>query len=137
MTSNALPTAQAVGVAAEELLAAHRGGGPYPTVSSLARQFGVNRTTFYRHYPEIVTAMLDAAEKHNAAQPRRRRAQPDDDKTKQALQRLRRENTDLRKHVEIYEEHIRMLTMENQRLREQIETTTGVTRLSERRRHDD
>ena len=136
MTSNALPAAQAVRVAAEELLAAHRDGGPYPTVSGLARQFGVNRTTFYRHYPDIVSAMLDVAEKNNAVQPRRRRAQPDD-KTEQTLQRLRRENTDLRKHVEIYEEHIRMLTMENQRLHEQIETMTGVARLSERRRHDD
>lgn len=137
MTPNALPAAQAVRAAAEKLLAAHRGGGSYPTVSGLARQFGVNRTTFYRHYPDIVTAMLDAAAKSNAERPRRRRAQPDDDETEQALQRLRRENTDLRKHVEVYEAHIRMLTMENQRLREQIETTTGVTRLSERRRHDD
>lgn len=137
MTSNTLPAAQAVRVAAEELLTAHRQGGPFPTVSGLARQFGVNRTTFCRHYADIVTAMLDAAEKHNAERPRRRRAEPDDDKTEQALQRLRRENTDLRKHVEIYEEHIRMLTTENQRLREQIEATTGVTRLSERRRHDE
>ena len=57
-------------------------------MSGLARQFGVNRTTFYRHYSDIVTAMLDAAAKSNAERFCRRRAQPDDDETEQALQRL-------------------------------------------------
>lgn len=131
-----LPATETVGDAAQELLAAHRDGGPYPTVSGLARRFGINRTTFYRHYPEIVQAMLDAAEKQNSHTPRRRRPQPDSDTSEQTINRLRRENNDLRKHVEIYEEHIRMLTTQNHRLREQVETAAGVSRLGQRRRRE-
>lgn len=137
MTRKALPAAEAVSRAAEELLVAHRDGGPYPTVSGLARQFSVNRTTFYRHYADIVQAMLDAAEKRNAQAPRRRRTQSDNNATDETMERrLRKENSDLRKHVEIYEEHIRMLTAENRGLREQIETTANVPRLGERRRRE-
>ena len=97
-------------------------------MSSLARQFGVNRTTFYRHYSDIVTAMLDAAAKNTMPNgPAAAVHSP----TMTRLNRLCNgyvENTDLRKHVRNLRTHIRMLTMENQRLREQIETTTGVTR---------
>jgi AcrR family transcriptional regulator len=136
MKTISLPGIEVVRAAAEELLAAHGGGGPYPTVSELARRFGINRTTFYRHYADVVQEMLDAAEKQNSQQPRRRRGQPDEHKTDGTMKRLRRENSDLRKHVEIYEEHIRMLTAENRRLREQIQEVTGVTRLEERRRRE-
>jgi AcrR family transcriptional regulator len=134
MSRNAPPAAEAVRGAAKELLAAHRDGGPYPTVSGLARRFNVNRTTFYRHYADIIQAMLDAAEKQNAQTPRRRRPPLDKNKTDETMKRLRRENNDLRKHVEIYEEHIRMLTTENKQLREEIEIATNVARLAERRR---
>ncbi len=37
-----------------------------------------------------------------------------------ALRRVRDENDNLRKHVEIYEEHLRMLTIEDARLRDQL-----------------
>lgn len=134
MKPRSLPGTEVIRAAANELLAAHRSGGPYPTVSGLARRFGINRTTFYRHYADAVQEMLDAAEKQNPQQPRRRRAQPKKDTTDTTMKRLRRENSDLRRHLEIYEEHIRMVTKENQRLREQLETAAGVARLGERRK---
>ena len=50
MSRTALPTDEIVRAAADDLLAQHRAGGPYPSVSSLAKRFHINRTTFYRHY---------------------------------------------------------------------------------------
>ncbi len=47
--------------------------------------------------------------------------------------RLRTENTDLRKHLEIYEEHIRMLTIHNAAYRNQLERLAGITDLSSHR----
>jgi hypothetical protein len=56
-----LPSDDDVRAAAGELLNAHLTGGPYPSVSSLANRFGVNRTTFYRHYSPIAAAITRSA----------------------------------------------------------------------------
>ncbi|MFF5992152.1 hypothetical protein [Prauserella flavalba] len=61
MSTGSLPSEDQVRAAAEELLAAHREGGAYPTVTALAKQFDLNRTTFYRHFAAAAEAMLDAA----------------------------------------------------------------------------
>ncbi|WP_460431815.1 hypothetical protein, partial [Amycolatopsis echigonensis] len=129
-----MPTDEEVRAAAEHLLAAHRGGGAYPSVAALARQFNINRTTFYRHFASIASFMLDAAGQQHADGPKRRRPPRDDDERDQTIRRLRDENTDLRRHVEIYEEHLRMLTTENARLTEQLQHQAGVTELNHRRK---
>jgi hypothetical protein len=61
VTAPALPGDDDVRAAADELLTQHRAGGTYPSVSALAKGFGINRTTFYRHYaarspPRCLTA---------------------------------------------------------------------------------
>ena len=56
-----------------------------------------------------------------------------EDFEKRIFQRLRTENTDLRRHLEIYEEHIRMLTIDNTTYRSQLERLAGVTELNTRR----
>ncbi|MFC0107800.1 hypothetical protein [Kibdelosporangium aridum] len=48
------------------------------------------------------------------------------------IRRLRDENTDLRRHVELYEEHLRMLTAEIAKLTEQLQQHAGVTEVSVR-----
>jgi AcrR family transcriptional regulator len=133
MRRDALPSDEDVRTAADELLNAHVDGGPYPSVSALAKRFNVNRSTFYRHYSPIATAMLDQAAQHHSALPKRRRTQDDADDRDHAIRRLRDENKDLRRHLEIYEEHLRMLTIENGRQRQQLEQIAGVSDLSARR----
>lgn len=127
-----MPTDEEVRTAAEHLLAVHRDGGAYPSVSALAKQFKVNRTTFYRHFAPIATAMLDTAGQQHAEGPKRRRPPRQDDERDQIIRRLRDENTDLRRHIELYEEHLRMLTMENSKLTEQLQQLAGVTKISVR-----
>lgn len=128
-----LPTDADVRAAADELLAAHRESGPYPSVSALAKRFGINRTTFYRHYAALAHYLLDTAAAQSSGGPKSRRppTAPDDRDT--LIRRLRTENTDLRRHVEIYEEQIRMLTLENARQRRQLEQSAAVTDLKDRR----
>ena len=128
MTTADLPDDAQIRAAADDLLAAHRDGtGAYPSVSVLARRFGINRTTFYRHYPTIAQYLLDTAASRQAEGPKRRRPPSDADDRDAVIRRLRNENSDLRRHVEIYEEHIRVLTVENTRQRQQMERDAGVT----------
>ena len=133
MSRSTLPTDDVVSAAADELLTQHRAGGAYPSVSSLAKQFHLNRTTFYRHYSAITDAMLDTAAQQHANGTKRRRPRREEDDRDQTIHRLRSENTDLRRHLDIYEEHIRMLTLENQGLRQQLEQAAGLTDINGRR----
>jgi hypothetical protein len=48
--------------------------------------------------------------------------------------KLRREKEDMRRHVELYEEIIRQLSVENDRLKRQLEKQAGVTDLDSHRR---
>jgi AcrR family transcriptional regulator len=128
MRGVSLPGVNDVEEAAAALLATHRDGGAYPTVTALAKRFGLNRTTFYRHFETQAEAMLDTARlQHNDG--RRRRRPPRDDDRDEQLRRLRQENEDLRRHLEIYEEHLRMLTVDNARLRDEIEAAAKVIRI--------
>ena len=133
MSRGVLPRDVYVPAAAGELLNAHLAGGPYPSVSSLANRFGVNRTTFYRHYAPIAAAMLDQAGQHHSEGCKRRRPPDDPDDRDHAIRRLRAENSDLRRHLEIYEERLRMLTIENSRQKQQLEQIAGVSDLAARR----
>jgi transposase-like protein len=132
MNRPALPTDDEVRTAAEQLLTDHRDGGVFPSVTALANQFGVNRTTFYRHFAAITDTMLDAAGQQHTDGPKRRRPPRQTTEPEQALRRLRTENEDLRRHLEIYEEQLRMLTTENKRLRELIEEQAAVTAIRPR-----
>jgi hypothetical protein len=128
-----LPGEDDVRAASDELLSQQRSGGPYPSVSALAKRFHINRTTFYRHYAEITSAMLDSAADQHTKAPKRRHPRHGDTGRDKIIQRLRAENNDLRFHIEIYEEHIRMITIENSRYKDQLEGLAGVTDLNSRR----
>jgi AcrR family transcriptional regulator len=133
MRRGTLPSDDDVRTTADELISAHLAGGAYPSVSALAKHFGINRTTFYRHYSPIATAMLDqAAQQHSEGSGRRRRHDYPDERD-DTIRRLRAENSDFRRHLEIYEEHLRMLTIENDRQKQQLEQIAGVTDLNVRR----
>jgi AcrR family transcriptional regulator len=133
MRRGALPIDDDVRAVAGELINTHLAGGAYPSVSALAKHFGINRTTFYRHYSPIATAMLDQAAQQHSEGSRRRRRHDHPDECDDAIRRLRAENSDLRRHLEIYEEHLRMLTIENGRQKQQLEQIAGVTDLNARR----
>jgi AcrR family transcriptional regulator len=133
VTTPQLPNDAQIRAAADTLLAAHRDGGAYPSVSALAKEFDINRTTFYRHFPTIAQYLLDTAACQQSEGPKARRPPTKADDRDAVIRRLRNENSDLRRHLDIYEEHIRMLTIENARQREQLELNAGVTDITDRR----
>ncbi|WP_369174906.1 hypothetical protein AB5J49_46530 [Streptomyces sp. R28] len=97
--------------------------GPRATVSALARRLQVNRQTLYRDFPEQITPLKAQQVLGSAAPPRARGTTSD----RATIARLRREEVDLTRHLHLYEDHIRRLTIDNATLREALEAHQHVT----------
>lgn len=123
-------TDEAVIRAAEELLAQVANDGRAATVTALANRLGVKRQTLYRNFGPTISNYLatDAARRTQAPRPRRNGATDSD-----TIARLRRENDELSRHLRIYEDHIRRLTIDNARLTAELNAARGVTGLAKRR----
>ena len=133
--SRDLPSNEAVQEAMQAVLDAAAANGRHPTLSAVQRRFNVPHPTFYRNYPDLIDWFREqaaerraAAEQNDDAARRARLAKREDD-----LDRLRRENTDLRKTVKIYAESIRQLTVDNEALRTALEQHGGVADLGAHR----
>jgi AcrR family transcriptional regulator len=129
--SQPLPTEAQVRTAATELLNAAAAGSGRPTATALAAHLGISRPQLYRHYQPLVDELLDAA----AASTRHARRGRIVCNHEEELARLRRANGELHHHVQVYEEIIRQLTVDNTRLRSQLDQHAGVVDLTARR-HD-
>jgi AcrR family transcriptional regulator len=99
-----------------------------PPAVALAARLGISRPALYRHYRPMVEELLAAASTHEEA--RRRRIRDRDGE----IATLRREREELRRHVELYEELIRQLTVENNQLKQELEKQAGVTQIDSQRR---
>jgi DNA-binding transcriptional ArsR family regulator len=102
--------------------------GARPTATALAARLGISRPALYRHFRPLVEELLTTASSHEEV--RRRRIRDRDGE----IARLRREKEDLRRHVELYEEIIRQLTVENDQLKRQLEDQAGLAHLDSLRR---
>jgi AcrR family transcriptional regulator len=129
-----LPTQAQVRAATAELLKATADGGR-PTATALAAHLGISRPALYRHYRPLVDELLQAAAEQAATGQRSLRSAGGACDHEEALARLRRSNEELRRHVQLYEEIIRQLTVDNTRLRSQLEQRASVGDLTARR-HD-
>jgi AcrR family transcriptional regulator len=125
---DALPTDGEVRSAIDHLVKQAAAGNGRPTAKALAARLGISRPALYRHFRPLVDELLTAASAHEEV--RRRRTRDRDDE----IARLRRQKEDLRRHVELYEEIIRQLTNENDRLKQQVEKLAGITQIDGRRR---
>lgn len=125
---NALPAEAQVRAAIAHLLQQATAGNARPTATALATHLGISRPALYRHYRPMVDELLAAAGTHEDT--RRRRIRDLDGE----VAKLRREKEDMRRHVELYEEIIRQLSVENDRLKRQLEKQAGVTDLDSHRR---
>jgi AcrR family transcriptional regulator len=125
---NALPAEAQVRAAIAHLLQQATAGNARPTATALATHLGISRPALYRHYRPMVDELLAAASTHEDT--RRRRIRDLDGE----VAKLRREKEDMRRHVELYEEIIRQLSVENDRLKRQLEKQAGVTDLDSHRR---
>ncbi|MFJ7249782.1 hypothetical protein ACIQWA_34810 [Kitasatospora sp. NPDC098652] len=126
-----LPTDAEVKQAMDEVLAQAAQSGRVATVTAVERKLGMRHATFYRHFQPMIAEYF------------RPRAQPDstpamlattdEPNASQTMARLRQENTELRKLVNIYAETIRQPTIDNTNLEAKIQTLNGITRLKPRR----
>lgn len=118
---------------AATLLDQARAGDAAPTITELARRAGLARPTLYRNHPDVVADFLTRARQHQTTPQPPRPTQH----LVERIAKLRQENDELRLHVEHYEDHIRRLTIENNRLTQQLAPPENLTDLDRhRRRHD-
>ncbi|MFJ3797667.1 hypothetical protein ACIPSJ_15385 [Streptomyces sp. NPDC090088] len=131
MRKHTLTTAT-VAEAVEGILAQAARNGKAATVTALANRLGVQRQTLYRDFGPAVTDFLsrDAARRIRQPQPRRELTD------RETIARLRREKDELTRHVHIYEDYIRLLTIENRKMRNELAAFSGVVRLSDYRSHE-
>ncbi|MET7987721.1 exodeoxyribonuclease VII small subunit [Streptomyces sp. NPDC005281] len=111
----ALPDADTVKAAIDSVLEHAAATGRRPTITTVERRLCIPHATFYRHYSDLIDEhfrpRIPAPAQPAAGEEASRR-------TEANLRRLRQENTDLRRSLELYEEAIRQLALENDALRQ-------------------
>ncbi|MEV0195237.1 hypothetical protein [Nonomuraea sp. NPDC050691] len=131
MTRPGLPDADTVRAAMDTVLATAAERGRRPTVTAVERHLGIAHATFHRHYNDLITGYfhprLPAADTATTAATPATPATGPDERDRAAVQRLRRENADLRRTVETYAEMIRQLAVENEALRRAPSTVRPLT----------
>ncbi|MFF1744971.1 hypothetical protein [Streptomyces mirabilis] len=122
------PSEVRVRAALEELRRRAGANSTQPSVLALARTLGMSNTTFRRHFPDIaqeITAIRSTPTTPEVSgEPTRR------DRLVARNAKLKRRNRELTETLELAACHIQRITLENQKLREQLEAATGVTRLT-------
>jgi hypothetical protein len=114
----------------ERVLAEAAGNGRRATVSAVERALGIPHATFDRNYRHLIEDFRQRAQQQaTAARPAGLVSTGTD--PGQAMQRLRRENEDLRRLVKIYAESIRQLTLDHSELGAKLNAAVGVTALGD------
>lgn len=110
-----------------QMRAEAQSGATRVSVLGLARRLGMSNATFWRNYREIATEIRQApetsGESARASQPRNEAKLADRNAS------LRRERDTLAGQLEAALAHLRRLTVDNARLREELEATRAVSRL--------
>ena len=118
-----LPTAETVAEALQDLARQTKFTGRRLSVSGLARHLGLPNTTLRRHYPDVIDEMRAAAAPNHPGRTSH------DEEPRQTMNRLRNENRYLRTHLDIAIAHIQRLTIENDHLLRQAETSSRIRRI--------
>lgn len=125
--TRALPAADAVRAAMDTVLTEAAATGRRATIAAVERHLGLAHTTFYRHYQDLAVEYFRPRAVTTSPPDRPARADGAESDQEQ-LRRLRQDNTELRRTVELYAEAIRQLAWENQTLRERGVITILPTR---------
>jgi predicted Zn-dependent peptidase len=127
-----LPADDDVRLAMHQVLAEAATSRRHATITAVERQLDITHPTFYRNYPHLISWFKAQA---SAQQPAQLAAASTSTSTSadSTLARLRRENEDLRRTVNIYAEAIRQLTVDNDNLASELETQAAIPRLDSHR----
>lgn len=127
-TPATLPSMSQVHAARDQVLAHAQSHGQRPSVLSVARQLGLSNTTFRRHFPDIAAEIGNA--RRAAGEHTTDSSQPTPhDRLVARNTKLRRDNRQLREHLELAVANIQRLTVENHRFRRELEAATKITPL--------
>jgi hypothetical protein len=99
--------------------------GRKATVTAVERALGIPHATFDRNYRHLIDDFREQAH-DQAATAKRTRAASNGKDPDQAIQRLRRENEDLRRLVKIYAESIRQLTLDHLELETKLHAAADI-----------
>jgi len=128
----AVPYDDQVTVVMERVLAQAAEKGRRATVTAVEKALGIPHATFDRNYRHLIEDFRQRAQQQATAARLAAPVSAGNDPG-QVLQRLRRENEDLRRLVKIYAESIRQLTLDHLELEAKLNTAVGVTTLANRR----
>lgn len=130
MTS-AIPSLDQARRTRDHVLAQAAAAGRRPSVLAVARRLGLSNSTFRRHFPDIAQEISDA----------RRAPLPDPtdagglsafDKLVARNAKLRRDNRQLREHLQLAIANIARLTLQNHHHQQALEAHTKITRIGQR-----
>ncbi|MEU9735229.1 hypothetical protein [Streptomyces sp. NPDC048002] len=105
--------------------------GKRPTVLALAREFGLSNTTFRRHFPDIARDIAEAARTSASAADT---PVSHYDLLVARNAKLKRRNKELTAHLMLAAARIQQITLDNDRLKQQLEAATGVARIGAQHR---
>jgi hypothetical protein len=125
-----LPADDDIQAAMRQVLAEAATSRRRATITAVERQLAITHPTFYRNYPHLISWFKAQASAQQPAQP----AAASTSTSTSTLARLRRENEDLRRTVNIYAEAIRQLTVDNADLASELETQAAISHLDSHRR---
>lgn len=121
-----LPTTNQVREGFERLVLRAHQAGKRPSVLQLAREFGLTNTTFRRHFPDIARELSEA---RRTPTPKTTNSPAADDHARLVARnaRLRRDNQQLRQHIQLAVANIQRLTLEAHQLRAELESAANIT----------
>ncbi len=126
-----LPPDEQVKAAMARVLAQAGENGRKATVTAVERALGIPHATFDRNYRHLINDFRQRAN-DQASTVKQARAISSDKDPDQVIQRLRRDNEDLRRLVKIYAESIRQLTLDYLELQAKLNATASITALPSR-----
>jgi len=113
----ALPDAETVKAAIDMVLEDAATRGRRPTVTAIERRLGIPHATFHRHYADLIDTHFRPHIPRTTPTSAQAQSSEPDEQREANLARLRKENTELRRTLTLYEEAIRQLAIENETLR--------------------
>jgi transposase-like protein len=129
--SSHLPSEPQVRQAFTDLVEQSYRSGRRPSVLALARHFGLTNTMFRRHYPEIVKE-LGEIRRTPAIEHTDSPAATEHARIVARNAKLRRDNRQLRQHLDLAAANIARLAIDNHQLRQQLEQAQRITNIRSR-----
>jgi hypothetical protein len=123
-----LPPDEQVKAAMARVLAQAGENGRKATVTAVERALGIPHATFDRNYRHPIEDFRQRAHDQSVTAKQARAISGGKDPD-QGIQRLRRENEDLRRLVKIYAESIRQLTLDHLELQAKLNASASITTL--------